>query len=76
MATKPCSKCNTDQCYKYDLIQELKKEIKRILNAYKRDKKFNRIIMAILSVGLISSIAYGKESIKIVVDWVMRWFGK
>ena len=65
------------------LCEERLTEINRILSAYKRDKAFYRkvskvmaIVIGVLLMELIISLAYGKYGIMLLVELVMRWFGK
>ena len=73
---KPCGKCNTNDCYQQGLIKEKQSEINRILKAYQKDKKFYRILVIVLALLVILSLAFGREGITMLADWVLRWFGK
>jgi hypothetical protein len=58
------------------LCQERQTEINRILKAYRKDKKIYGIVIAILMGELILTIAYGSDGILLLVNILMRWFGK
>ena len=65
------------------LCEERQKEIDRILKGYRKDKdnwkrerKIWAIAAGVLIAELIMSLAYGKDGILLLIEIIMKWFGK
>ena len=50
------------------VCEEKQKEINRILNAYKKDKKFYRYVILFLFITNIMTLAFGSDGVKMLFD--------